>query len=193
MAQSRKKAREHMLRIRAMADPKKKRKKGLKRGATVTKERFLKALKGSGGLLRKIAKRLKCSRYTLQNKLAYDPDWADMVAARMAEQETIADLAEGTVSEMMKQREEYPVALRASTWYLEKGPIGRNRGYQDKKTVIHEGGENPIQFSHNLVAVDLLPLELRVKLLELLDQNESPEPPPPQPEKLRRKITVTRS
>lgn len=139
-------------------------------GPWVTKTRFLKALPGTAGIKTRIAERLGVSTNTLNHVLKL-PHWEDMREAYQREVDTVGDLAEETIRDMMSQRVDYSVASRNARWYLErKCP---ERGYRENKSITVSGGA-PIQIQNNILSLDALnlPVEIRTRLLEAVELRE---------------------
>ena len=82
---------------------------------------FLKAIKGTGGVLTAIALRLKVSRKTVYDWLAC-PENKRYKENILDERETIIDLAEGSLFSHVKNKEPWATKYTLAT-------IGKNRGY----------------------------------------------------------------
>lgn len=140
-------------------------------------QRVAKAIRGSGGLLSVIAKRLGVSSTTVKNCLLREGPYWDKVRRRYKEEcDVITDLAEATIHDVMSQRLDLAAASRTAQWYLARK--AQNRGFADVSTVKMEGGTNPIALNvtQSVVPIEKLPLDLRVALLEALDQEEEQNP-----------------
>jgi len=132
----------------------------------ITKNRFLKALPGTGGLISLLCERLGCKRYTIHNILKR-PGWQDVQQAYADEIEKVKDLAERTVIRSMDSEDEH-LAFKSSTWYLERQ--ARERGYASAKDVTIHGG-SPIKVGVSLETLDL-PLSVRLAVLDAMERNE---------------------
>ena len=100
----------------------------------VNKKKFVEAVKGTGGIITNIAKRLNCSRLTLykwlkkpNNKYAY--------AIIKDEEERMIDLAENSLYEQVKNNEQWATKYLLAT-------KGKSRGYVEKQEVEHSGLDN---------------------------------------------------
>ena len=143
------------------------------RGPNVTKARIMKAIQYSGAIKSVIAKRLDVGLGAVERALAR-PDWPEVAEAFREERERVADFAESTIQEMITQRLDFGEAARNARWYLErKCP---ERGFQERKTLELNGGDNPIKIRNEAtVSIGALNLDLdtRKKLLEAIEQAES--------------------
>lgn len=139
-------------------------------GRLITLPALKKAIAGSGGILNRIAKRLSVTRGRVCKML---DKWPDAQVAMEQERETVLDLAEGTIHEMMMQRIDFREAAANARWYAEKR--GEKRGYAPRKTVTIEGGDKPLRVQNEtLLPLDKLDLPIEVKR-QILDAMEAYE------------------
>ena len=89
----------------------------------ITKEKFAKALSGTGGIMMKIAENLGCSR---QAVFYFCQKYADIEQARLDEEEKILDIGENSLFAKAKAGEPWAVKMLLST-------KGKKRGYVEKK------------------------------------------------------------
>ena len=89
----------------------------------ITKEKFKEALKGTGGIMIKIADRLQVSRQAVYD---FCKRYADMEKARQSEEEKILDIGENSLFAKAKAGEPWAVKMLLST-------KGKKRGYVEKK------------------------------------------------------------
>ncbi len=143
-----------------------------RRPPRVAKRAFVKALAGTGGILKLIAERLQVQPQTVRRWLDR-PDWEDMRDAFDAEQESVLDLAERQVVRAIKNKYDRKEANAMARWYLERK--GKERGYGKESTITVEGGDNPLRVLAGVVNIDdlNLPLHIRRKLLEAQDVLEA--------------------
>jgi len=163
------------MRAKAGSNLGKKYKSHRERGPNITVKRLLKAIKGSGGVKSKIAKKLSVGRWAVTDAL-HREGFEVCLEAYQNEVESIIDLAEKTVTYCMKQREHLPTAASTARWYLEKKTKARERGFQNVQTIVHEGGENPLKvLTAGIVQLDLatLPLDVRKAIMKTIDEGET--------------------
>lgn len=178
MAQTYEKRKQHMLRVRP-DNTGKKYKRHKQRGPNITLNKFLKAIKGSGGLKTKIAKRMGLDRATIDLALQ-KPKFLKALQLYEEELDSVIDLAEKTVQHCMKQRDHLPTAAATARWFLEKKDKAQERGYSSKQTISLQGGATPIQVEmKGLVTITpaqlaAMPIAVRKSLLEAIE-NESGE------------------
>jgi hypothetical protein len=131
----------------------------------MTPARMIRAIIGSGGIKSAIAQRLGISAGQVNKYLSRD-DWPEVKEIFISERERVGDIAEQTLIDIMSQRFDIGQALKAAQFWLARQ--NQDRGFGDKKQLILEGGENPIQ------SVDLtgLPLEMRKALLTAMENEE---------------------
>lgn len=110
------------------------------RGAYTKKSDFIKALKGTGGVLTRIAENLEISRLTVR-ALLRRPDWADICELVEDEENSIVDEARIAVRDSLRQTIDLRLRGKMSTWVLSR----RTKDFADKTRTIIEGGENPIK------------------------------------------------
>ena len=150
-----------------------------KNRARLTRHRFIKALKGTGGIYAIISKRLGCTRNTVckwVSKARQEGD-EEILEALQDEIDSVGDIAEQTVKVMMQQRLDMSVASRTAKWYLERRCS--DRGYKDKRQITLEGGKNPILTKNDTVvsikSLESIPLEDRKRLLAAIEEQEKKE------------------
>ena len=96
--------------------------------ARKTDEAILEAIKGSGGIMSTIARKLDVTWHTADSWIR---ESGELMEALKDEKETILDMAESTVLKRIKEGDE-----QSAKWYLSK--IGKHRGYGDSLAI--EGG-----------------------------------------------------
>jgi hypothetical protein len=89
---------------------------------------ILEAIKGSGGIMSTIARKLGVTWHTADSWIK---ESGELMEALKDEKETILDMAESTLLNKIKEGDE-----QSAKWYLSK--IGKQRGYGD--SVAIEGG-----------------------------------------------------
>lgn len=89
---------------------------------------ILEAIKGSGGIMSTIARKLGVTWHTADSWIR---ESGELMEALKDEKETILDMAESTLLNKIKEGDE-----QSAKWYLSK--IGKLRGYGD--SVAIEGG-----------------------------------------------------
>lgn len=172
---------EEMRRIGKIGGP---RRKGVKMDhphpGIITREKLLKAIKGTGGIYSKIAHRLGCAPHSVRNAISR-PGNEDIQKAFEEEKEKLLDEAETSVRHWIKQRDDPGVSSTTARWFLTSK--GERRGFREKTTVRHEGGDTPVQLQQqNVVSIDSLQLPLAVRKLLLQRQTETSSTAVPQPE-----------
>jgi hypothetical protein len=90
----------------------------------------LTAIKDSGAIVSTIARRLGCEWITAKR---YIDKWESTRQAFSDEQETILDMAEGTLFNAIKEKD-----VQAAKWIL--ATKGKKRGYSEKQEIEHTGG-----------------------------------------------------
>lgn len=100
-----------------------------------TKEQILKEIKGSGGIVSKIAQRLGINRKTLYN---YRQKWPEIDEAIKEAEEDGLDLAENQLMNRVAMGD-----LKAIMYYLDNK--GRRRGWGQKQQNIQLESSQPIQ------------------------------------------------
>lgn len=133
-------------------------------GPAITPENMEKAIKGSCGLIRRVAARLMCHSGTVRawlNRIGHEK-YREMLRE---EAESFVDAAEHTVYKSMTQDYDPRTALNAARFVLERK--GRDRGWQ--KEVVIQGGDRPILHQHAVIDVTSLPIEIRRELLTRLE------------------------
>lgn len=93
-----------------------------------TDNAILEAIKGSGGIMSTIARKLGVTWHTADSWIR---ESGELMEALKDEKETILDMAESTLLTKIKEGDE-----QSAKWYLSK--IGKLRGYGD--SVAIEGG-----------------------------------------------------
>lgn len=88
----------------------------------VSKAGVINAIQGSGGIISTIAKRLDVSWYTAKR---YIDKWEECQRAYEDEQETILDMAEGTLLSSIKAGD-----VQSSKWLL--STKGKRRGFTER-------------------------------------------------------------
>lgn len=142
----------------------------------ITEKAMLRAIKGSGGVVKLIAERLGCTWHAVY-RIIKSEKWPNINLALEEEKEFVGDLAEETIRSVMEQRIDLASAARTARWYLERRH--RDRGFTETKEVQVSGGDRPVRVEHeHYVDVDKLrnlPLDVRVKLLEAMDEQNQGE------------------
>lgn len=134
-----------------------------------SKKKFRRALEGTGGVLKEIARRLDTSRHQVK-KYLNRTGWEDIRREWEEEKVRVKDLAEDAVAEAIEQRSDLDLATRNARWYLERK--AKDRGYGEEVTI--EGGEKPIRHQVEAVVLDAkdlkeMPLEQRKQMLEEIE------------------------
>ena len=96
----------------------------------MNKETVLEAIKGSGGIVSTVSKRLDCAWHTA-NK--YIHEWDETKAAFEDEREAILDMAEGVIYQSIKEGNS-----QDAKWIL--STLGKKRGFSEKVELEHSGG-----------------------------------------------------
>lgn len=144
----------------------------------LTPSTFIAALKGTRGILCRIAENVGCTRATIDNFIHGRTNrgkiWDAAREAYYDECERFGDDAETTIGDAIDQRLDIATAARTALVVM-KSKFHR-RGWIDKTTVAHEGGATPIQVNHRHTLVDVdkldLPLEVRKQILEAMEKND---------------------
>ena len=90
----------------------------------------LEAIRGSGGIVNTVAKRLDCDWHTAKK---YINEWDETRAAFDDEREAILDMAEGVIYQSVKEGNS-----QDAKWIL--ATLGKNRGFSEKHEIEHSGG-----------------------------------------------------
>lgn len=150
-------------------------KKG-KRGKKRTKSDWnaiVRAMRGTGGHIRTIAKRIGLTQTALYEALKKAPDW--VLEELRIERQIVLDIAEETVLEMTMQRLHFPTAAKMATWVLQHHPDAEKKGYKNPQLTL-EGGKNPLKIQNEeLISLDKLksiPLDIRKQMLEEMEKEE---------------------
>ncbi len=147
-------------------------KKPRRRSQPITKQRFLKALEGSGGIKSRIAERLECHPSAVRHALS-QPDWDDVRERYFEECESVKDAAEKAIKNAIES-DDPQLATQNARWYLARK--ARERGFGDESKLVMEGGDKPIKMNNAISLDELnLPIEIRRKLLETIEQQEQDE------------------
>jgi hypothetical protein len=150
--------------------PKKKRK--LPTRTQLSQTKFIKALQGTGGIVKLIAQRLGVADNVVRNRLTNLqnrwPDWTEARQAYVDECERVHDLARETVITKGIQSPDAELAVKTAQWWLER----RCAEFAAKNRTVVEGGDTAIQVNVAAVTVDvtLLSVEARRELLEQLER-----------------------
>lgn len=135
------------------------------RGPVITYENLKKAIRGSGGIKARVARRLEVTSVAITRALAR-PGWEELAERFQMESERIVDESEKTIMDLVKQRDDLPTALGAAKLVLQsKGVV---RGWRKESLTMVEGA---ISVGHNVVNVDklALPIEVRRRMLEAIE------------------------
>lgn len=147
----------------------KKYKKHKERGPDITPERLVGAIRGSLGVMRRIARRLGVVHQSVELALAR-PGFEEARAALHEETGGLKFAAVSTLAEMVSQRDEYKTALSAAKFVLDrKGGWG--------KEITIQGGDRPLRLdtTHHVSLDSLdLPLEVQRQVLEKLEAQSRP-------------------
>jgi len=100
----------------------------------MTNETIIEAIKGSGGIISTIAKRLSVSWHTADKYIQQSEDAKQALAD---EKEAILDMAEGAVYSSIKEGN-----TQDAKWLL--ATKGRKRGFNEKIDIEHSGDLNVI-------------------------------------------------
>lgn len=189
MARTYEQMRDHMLRIRKLNTrrprPGRTRPRR-KHGPKITKERFIRALRGTGGVKTRIARRLRVLKETLMIWL-HKPENLDMLALFVDERDAGIDYSESTIIDCVRQRDDLPTALSASKFMLTHR--GHERGYNARPTEIKLSGgvtNTNINIPDTLIDIDALdlPLDIRKAILTKAEQAGVKPTPPISPGKI---------
>jgi hypothetical protein len=101
----------------------------------ITKNKFKKALEGTGGIMLSIAKNLDCSRQAVYNFCNKHPD---MMELRRQEEEKVLDIAENSLFVEAKNGEQWATKYLLAT-------KGKKRGYIEKSQLEHSGIDTNIE------------------------------------------------
>jgi hypothetical protein len=88
----------------------------------VSKAAIIKAIRGSGGIMSTVAKKLDVSWYTAKR---YIDAFPETLQAYEEEQEAVLDMAEGTLLSSIKNGD-----VQASKWFL--STKGKRRGFSER-------------------------------------------------------------
>ena len=157
----------------------------------ITKPRFLKALVGSGGVKSLIAERLGCGWNAVHEYLKRCKERRVDIITDAFEDECnrVGDLAEDCVNKVIGA---LPVDPETGSVVINEGPLGnttqaklavdtskwylsrkRKEEFGDRQTMVHEGGETPIEVKSDVVLdLEKLPLPLKKALLEHLKEKK---------------------
>jgi len=149
------------------------------RGPNISKERFLLALEGSGGIFTRIAKKLDVTRAAVKARLELS-EWSDMREAWEQEYATLGDDSLECIRFTVNQRDDLKSASSTARWWLATNFPDQ---FGKEKTIRIEGGKTPVQIQHNGSLVDIKSLNLPLDTLRSL--MKSLEPPKGIPEKPR--------
>lgn len=133
---------------------------------------LIKAIKGSEGIVSRIARKLGRTPHTVSKLLEKQGDgWDKAREAFEIEKERLVDLAEETVRDTMRQRIDIGVASTTARWCLDRK--GVHRGYGAKEKVIVEGGDKAIEVK-GMVSIESLnlPLAVRREVLKAMKEAE---------------------
>ena len=133
------------------------------------KQKLLKAIEGSGGIISIIASRMKKKYITMYQIIQKAPDCIH--EAIELERQFIGDVAETTIVEMMQQRMDFSTASRTALSVL-RSKRYKDRGYgkADEKNINVGGTDKPILIEQeniiSLAKLRQIPIEVRKQLLE---------------------------
>ena len=96
-----------------------------------SQKRFIEAIKGSGGIVSKIADRVGCTWHTARS---YIDTYPNIKAAYDDERERVLDMAESALIKSVTEQEAWAVKYYLST-------IGKQRGYVERQEVTGQNGE----------------------------------------------------
>lgn len=138
---------------------------------SISKRKMLAAIKGSLGNKTEITRRLGCSYGTMLKYLNRE-GWEDIHEAYETEINEVGDLAEGTIVDAIKQRQDLSTAANTAKWLLTRARY-KDRNMQDTSKLILEGGDKPLEMKSSTVTnVDDLDLSLDVRKAILLAMEE---------------------
>lgn len=95
-----------------------------------SKDIVLEAIKDSGAIVSTIARRLGCQWITARR---YIDKWQETQRAFLDEEETILDMAEGTLFNAIKEKD-----VQAAKWIL--STKGKKRGYSERHEITGADG-----------------------------------------------------
>lgn len=142
-----------------------------KKGPNITHKRLLKAIKGSHGIVSRIAKRLGVVHQAVTLRIKA-PGYERCLEALEAERESLVDDAEKECRYLIRQRKDLKAKGSLVKFVLQTK--GRLRGYQESKEVTIQGGDKPLQINaKHIVSVETLPLDLRRNMMKHLESHIS--------------------
>jgi hypothetical protein len=141
------------------------------KGPKVTRTRLRKAIKGSNGILKRVAHRLGVTRRCVSYHLRREEN-EDLREIMQEERDTLVDDSEDAVRYVITQREDLRTCASTARWVLDR----RSPKFKPRSEVTIEGGKEPLKVQTTHVDVDSLPLEVRLQILEALDQKQTTEP-----------------
>jgi hypothetical protein len=109
-----------------------------------TDEQIAKAIKGSGGIMSSIAKRLKCNWNTARKYVNSKPEFEEML---QEEEEAVLDMGEAALYAQVKNQEAWAVKYLLAT-------KGKKRGYVERQEVDHTTGGHPFNLADLLTFED---------------------------------------
>lgn len=142
------------------------------KGPRITLRKFLKAIKGSAGILGTIAKRMGVTRDAVSKALVREK-FAEAKLAFEEECHSTVELAEKTVRYLIHKGEDHYVRGQNARWMMER----TLKKFSEKKEVTLSGGETPIKVQSSTVDVDTLPLDLKRQLLATIAQGSGDDVP----------------
>ncbi len=122
----------------------------------ISPQALKKAIRGSGGNLTEIARRLMVRRNAVHFaiKERYGEEWDKVRKVYENECESCLDVAQSTIHSLVKQRKDLGEAGKNARWVLEK--LRRKQFGTDKTIVQIEGGNKPLHLQSSPDANDLL-------------------------------------
>lgn len=163
----------HMLRVRAMRPSVSS--AGIPRkeyGRWLTPKSLMKAIKGSQGIISKIARRLGVVHQTVTLRIKA-PGYEKCLEALENERDRLVDDAEKECRFLVRQKKDLKAKGTMVKFVLQTR--GRLRGYQESKEVTIQGGDKPLQInSKSIVNVETLPLDLRRNILNVINSQNTP-------------------
>lgn len=128
------------------------------RAKSYTAQTLIQAIKGSGGIISTIAKKLDCEWFTARK---YIDKWEETKRAYLDEQEVVLDMAEGTLLKSIQEGD-----VQSAKWIL--STKGKKRGYSEKLEIQVEKSDS--------VDISALSEETRNAILDLvISTNENTE------------------
>ena len=109
-------------------------------------EVFVKAIEGSNGIIATIARRIGCSRGTVENALER---WPDLQTQIKQERESLVDVGESVIVSTMKGFD--PNLSFAAAKYV-TGTLGKERGWASRKELTGANGEALFAVPDDVVA-----------------------------------------